>query len=210
MLRLPWVVSVRAMGESIGGNNLSFKFISILMLLAVLGCTVVPTVVSARVFPASAGDSEFRAMALRNFDEFSKHWGAGLGYCWKGRISADLEWRGDGLLGEDHLQLQAELAVIRTAGFALESGYYYTLKSSRRRRFDIIPLRTSFLFETFDNLNLSPSMTVWIIPDDRIEIPVAFAGLDIYWERRISLGFELNLNQDFRYHQLDVKLGYHW
>ena len=77
---------------------------------------------------------------LSNLDEYDAHWGANLGYCWRRRLDARLEWRQDGILGRDLLILQAEVTLIKTSAFVLESGYHHTLTSSRRHGTNVVPL----------------------------------------------------------------------
>ena len=173
---------------------ISFLFITMILLL------LKPAAVSARVFPTPNGESGFNAVILRNLDEFKHHWGAGLGYCWAGRLSTNLECRQDGILGKDLLILQGELALIRNHYFALETGYHHTLKSAYKDKDNLIPVRVSFFFETFDDLYISPSITAWHLTAEDDLITLAFVGVDFFWDRTYSLGFELNVNQDFRYH----------
>ncbi len=189
---------------------MSGKYVAPWKFLLVIGLLIVAAPARARVFPARVGESMFNARVLRNIDEYDSHWGAGFGYCLAGRLSLDLEYRRDGILGRDLLALQGEVALIRSAGFALESGYHYTLYTSSYRRHHVIPVRFSFLFAVSGGFSLSPSLTAWHLPDDENEISFVFAGLDACWQNRMSIGLELNLNQDLRYHYLDIKVGYHW
>ncbi len=185
-------------------------FLNTLVVISFFGLWLMPSLATARVFPTPKGESNFNFIVLRNFDQFHRHWGAGFGFCWSGRLDVNLEMRQDGHLGHDLLIFQSEVALIRTTGFALETGYHFAIQSSRRNDLDLIPVRASFFFETFDKLHRSPSITFWHILDYDGLVNLAFVGLDFFWERRFSLGFELNVNQDFRYHNLDVRFGYHW
>ncbi len=180
----------------------------IIIILTAFASVGLITDLQARVLP-DTDRSTINATLIRNLDEFDSHWGAEVGYCWRGRVDARLEARQDGMLGEDLWLIQVEAALIKMWGFMLEAGYHHTLHNDHRCDYNVIPVRLSFPFGLGDRLHVVPNATYWRVMTDDSDA-IGFTGLDFVWDRRYQLGFELNVNQDFRYHNADLRFTYHW
>lgn len=194
-------------------SNLPKVFFSLTILFVVLlGGSAM-----ARSVPTPLGKSVFEASIVRNFDKYDAHWGGNVGYCWQGRADLRLDYRGDGFPGEKRWSLQGEFALIKNRGFILESGFHLELRSETSRLFPmrnagqihIIPVRMTFPIKVGGRLFIMPSLTYWHILKENYGA-YGFVGLDILLNRRFALGAELNVNQDFRYHNLDIRFGVYW
>ncbi len=171
----------------------------------------------ARSVPTPPGKSSFVGTIIRNIDEYNPHWGGNIGYNWQGRADLRLDYNGDGFPGEKRMSLQAEFALVKHKDFILELGYHHELSSENSQRLpwrrpsniNLIPARITFPLKVGSHLHILPNLTYWHILKEGYGI-IGFVGLEFLVNRRYAFGLELNVNQDFRFHDLDFRLGIYW
>ena len=190
------------------------SWLSICLLILLL---MMNSLALARTMPTWPGQSVIEFEVIKNIDEYDPHWGGNVGFCWRGRMDLRLDYRHDGFPGAKRLSLQGEVAFIKTKGFIFETGYHQELSAGKSGMFsgrrnnpvNLIPVRLSFPIKMGRYFHSIPNVTYWHVFQENIGA-IGFVGIDFLIKKRYALGLELNVNQDFRFHDLDFRLGLYW
>ncbi len=170
-------------------------------------CVFLTSPVKGRVLPEGPKVSYFQTGVIRNIDSFHSHWGVEAGFVWRRRFHILMQGRTVDFNINQRLSLHTEVALARFRFFILEAGYIHTLHSRRQYQPGTGVVRVSFPTYPTSNLTIMPNATVMRTLDEWADV-LANAGIDLVWSQEWLLRFDLNLNQDFRYHNLDIMWGY--
>lgn len=182
------------------------RFCPLLLALSLTwGGWALPARAQNRFLPG--GSSGVALSVLRNIDEYDPHWGLAGGASWRGRVALVAEYRRDGWLGRDGTSVGLEVAPLRAPHLILEAGLLRTWRPGYRLEPNLLPLRLTFPLLGMEGFRILPQITGTWVRGWGDTFLKGDAGCDFVISRRWLLGAELNLNQDWRYHQWTFRAG---
>jgi len=144
----------------------------------------------------------------QDFGKYSDDVEYGVGYTLKGRLAASLT-RADGDRSyRNGLRGSLELALVRRGGFGFEVGYTRLWRPDDRSDWRMVPFRIFQRVRLPLDLTLIPNATATMLTDQEHDNLMGDVGLDLLWRQKLRLAAEWNVNEDFRYHPLTIRVGY--